>query len=57
MPGWSRYGYDPEELLAGLLIFRLLYYLSPFAISLVILGVRELILRLMALRKIDSTPK
>jgi uncharacterized membrane protein YbhN (UPF0104 family) len=34
--------YDKEELLAGLLIFRLLYYILPFALSLVILGVREL---------------
>ena len=48
--------YDPEELLAGLLLFRLLYYLSPFAISLVILGVRELILRLMPQRGLDSKP-
>jgi len=30
-----------EDLLAGLLLFRLLYYITPFAISLVILGVRE----------------
>jgi glycosyltransferase 2 family protein len=48
--------YDAEELLAGLLLFRLLYYLSPFVISLVILGVRELILRLMPQRKLDSKP-
>ncbi len=49
-------GYDAEELLAGVLLFRLLYYLSPFAISLVILGVRELILRLMPRRKLDGKP-
>jgi hypothetical protein len=30
------------ELLAGLLLFRLLYYVVPFALSLVILGAREL---------------
>jgi len=48
--------YDAEELLAGLLLFRLLYYLSPLVISLVILGVRELILRLMPQRKLDSKP-
>ena len=30
------------ELLAGVLLFRLLYYVVPFAISLLILGVREL---------------
>jgi len=34
--------FDTEDLLAGLLLFRLLYYLVPFAISLVVLGGREL---------------
>ncbi len=34
--------YDKEELLAGLLLFRLLYYITPFALSLAILGGREL---------------
>ena len=43
--------YDREELLAGLLLFRLLYYLSPFALSLLILGVREFLLRITSLRK------
>jgi glycosyltransferase 2 family protein len=37
---------DKEQLLAGLLLFRLLYYIVPFAVSLVILGVRELMLSL-----------
>ena len=36
--------FDKEELLAGLLLFRLIYYVIPFALSLVILGIRELIL-------------
>jgi uncharacterized membrane protein YbhN (UPF0104 family) len=45
--------FEKEELLAGLLVFRLLYYVIPFALSLVILGVRELIL---ALRPCDRTP-
>ena len=36
--------YDAEELLAGLLIFRLLYYLMPFALALAVLGIRELTL-------------
>src|SRR5262249_7259196 len=36
--------YDAEELLAGLLIFRLLYYITPFVLALVILGTRELML-------------
>ncbi len=39
-----RYDYDREEVLAGLLLFRLLYYIIPFAISLAILGVREFVL-------------
>jgi glycosyltransferase 2 family protein len=36
--------FDKEELLAGLLLFRLLYYIVPFALSLLILGGRELVL-------------
>jgi glycosyltransferase 2 family protein len=34
--------YDKEHLLAGLLLFRLLYYITPFAIALALLGLREL---------------
>jgi uncharacterized membrane protein YbhN (UPF0104 family) len=34
--------FEREELLAGLLLFRLLYYVVPFALSLAILGLREL---------------
>jgi uncharacterized membrane protein YbhN (UPF0104 family) len=33
--------YDAEELLAGLLIFRLLYYILPFTLALAVLGIRE----------------
>jgi glycosyltransferase 2 family protein len=33
--------FDREDLLAGLLLFRLLYYIVPFALSLLILGARE----------------
>jgi uncharacterized membrane protein YbhN (UPF0104 family) len=33
--------FDKEELIAGLLLFRLLYYIVPFALALAILGVRE----------------
>ena len=40
--------FDKEELLAGLLLFRLLYYIVPFALSLAILGGREIILGMMA---------
>jgi uncharacterized membrane protein YbhN (UPF0104 family) len=35
--------FDKEELLASLLLFRLLYYIIPFALSLAILGAREII--------------
>src|SRR5215210_1042407 len=38
--------YDREDLVAGLLLFRLLYYFVPFALALLVLGIRELILSL-----------
>jgi uncharacterized membrane protein YbhN (UPF0104 family) len=43
--------FDKEELLAGLLLFRLLYYVIPFALSLAILGGREVLLWLGARRQ------
>jgi len=46
--------YDKEELLAGLLIFRLLYYITPFTLSLVILGIRELSLSLSGRRDVSN---
>jgi uncharacterized membrane protein YbhN (UPF0104 family) len=46
--------YDKEELLAGLLIFRLLYYVTPFALALATLGVRELRLSLKRRRDVGS---
>ena len=36
--------YDKEDLLAGLLLFRLLYYIIPFVLALAVLGIRELLL-------------
>jgi uncharacterized membrane protein YbhN (UPF0104 family) len=36
--------FDKEDLLAGLLLFRLLYYIIPFVISLTVLGIRETLL-------------
>jgi uncharacterized membrane protein YbhN (UPF0104 family) len=42
--------FDKEELLGGLLLFRLLYYVIPFALSLMILGLRELWLGIAAKR-------
>jgi len=38
--------YDAEGLLAALLIFRLLYYIIPFALALATLGIRESIIHL-----------
>ena len=38
--------YSKEELLAALLLFRLLYYVTPFALALTFLGARELWLSL-----------
>ena len=46
--------YDKEELLAGLLIFRLLYYLTPFALALAVLGIRELSLSLARKRHVGG---
>src|SRR5260370_31979676 len=34
--------FDKEDLLAGLLLFRLFYYVVPFAVTLAVLGVRGL---------------
>lgn len=42
--------FDREELLASLLLFRVLYYYVPFAISLALLSVRELLIGLKAKR-------
>ena len=40
--------FNREELLAGLLLFRLLYYIIPFALALAILGIREIVQSIMA---------
>jgi glycosyltransferase 2 family protein len=47
---------DREELLAGMLLFRVLYYIAPFIISLILLTLRELILgaRMKRLRRAKS---
>src|ERR1700743_2432966 len=42
--------YDKEELLAGMLLFRVLYYLVPFVLSVILLSLRELIVGLRAKR-------
>jgi uncharacterized membrane protein YbhN (UPF0104 family) len=38
--------FDKEELLGALLLFRLFYYIAPFALALVLVGVRELLIDL-----------
>lgn len=43
--------FDTEDLLAGLLLFRLIYYLIPFALSVAILGGREIWLSVTAGRR------
>src|SRR5262245_55097103 len=49
---------DREELLAGMLLFRLLYYIGPFVISVILLTLREVILgaRLKRLRRLTPGP-
>ena len=48
------YEYDREDLLASLLIYRLLYYIAPFAVALVVLGCRELLLGLKRRRDVGA---
>ncbi|MFL5072117.1 MAG: UPF0104 family protein [Xanthobacteraceae bacterium] len=38
--------FDREDVLAGLLLFRLVYYIIPFALALMVLGIREIALNL-----------
>lgn len=46
--------YDSEELLAALLIYRLLYYITPFALALIVLGGRELVLSMVRRRDVGE---
>jgi uncharacterized membrane protein YbhN (UPF0104 family) len=46
--------FDAEELLAGLLIFRLLYYLVPFMLALAVLGIREFKLHFFGRRNVSD---
>ena len=43
--------FDKEAVLAGLLLFRVLYYLVPFALALAILGAREIWLNIHGARR------
>jgi hypothetical protein len=49
---------DREDLLAGMLLFRVLYYIAPFIISVILLTFREVILgtRLKRLRQATAGP-
>src|SRR6185437_5054292 len=46
--------YDKEDLLAGLLLFRLLYYFVPFILALIILGTREIIINMRGVRSVPQ---
>src|ERR1700716_116979 len=46
---------DREDLLAGLLLFRVLYYLAPFIVSVGILATRELLKGARARRRLTDT--
>ena len=48
--------FNKEDLLAGLLLFRVLYYLCPFVVALVILGTRELLLSTRRERPLPRPP-
>jgi len=48
--------FDKEDLLAGLLLFRLLYYVIPFVLSLAILATREVLLSRASRRISAITP-
>lgn len=49
--------FDKEELLAGMLLFRLLYYIVPFVISVILLTCREIIVGARARRAAASIRK
>src|SRR5476649_2466529 len=42
--------FDREDLLAGMLLFRVLYYIVPFVISVILLSMRELLIGMKARR-------
>ncbi len=46
--------FDKEDLVAGLLLFRLLYYITPFALALAILGVREFLISMHAGKRLPG---
>jgi len=48
--------FNKEDVVAGLLLFRLLYYICPFVLALAILGVRELWLNTRRARPLPEVP-
>ena len=48
--------FDRESLVAGLLLFRLLYYLCPFVVALAVMGAREAWLSLRQPRPLPKAP-
>jgi len=48
--------FNKEDVVAGLLLFRLLYYICPFVFALAILGVRELWLNTRRARSLPEVP-
>jgi hypothetical protein len=42
--------FEKEDIVAGLLLFRLLYYITPFIVALGILGAREIVLNMRGAR-------
>jgi len=49
--------FEKEDLVAGLLLFRVLYYLVPFAVALTILGTREVWLNTRRTKTADELPR
>ncbi|MBV8790717.1 MAG: UPF0104 family protein [Pseudolabrys sp.] len=49
--------FDKEDVLAGLLLFRLLYYIAPFILSLCILGTREILISVRGAKKLPPLHK
>ncbi|MDI1264376.1 MAG: UPF0104 family protein, partial [bacterium] len=47
---------DREDLLAGMLLFRVLYYIAPFVISVILLTLREIILSARSKRLLQRAP-
>lgn len=49
--------FDREQLLAGLLLFRLLYYIVPFIVAVIILGIREIVINMHGTSKVSRSSR